>query len=321
MVQRVRVLVCGVLVAAGMLGAVAPAMARVTAIPVEIREGTCDDFGDVMTSVMDIPRTTGVFVGSPDTLIGEGSFATAPVAMRALTDVPHSLVVLDDVGGNVVACGGIGGVGNADNALIFGLAEEQDSGVTGIAYFAPSADGAQTDISVFVAGDFLPGDPQFAGGQGTGQAAQQVELAPTAVPAAQAAVTQGLSADEQAYIDEVLPIINTMSGSLETAGELFQNPRFGEDDWTLSVAAELATWRVSYDDASAIQAPPAFASMHELFLESLRLFSDASFDIANGLDTFDAALLESGASKMLQGSEYLDQASDELDRIREERGI
>jgi hypothetical protein len=296
-------------------------MARVTAIPVEIREGTCDNPGNVVMPVTDIPRTAGAFVGSPDTLVGEGSFATAPVALRELTDIPHALVVLDDVGGTIVACGGIGGVVNAESALIFGLAEEQDSGITGIAYFAPGAEGGQTDISVFVAGEFLPGDPQFAGGHVPAQAAEHVELAPTAVPAAQTAATQGLSAEEQGYIDEVLPIIMRMSTSLETAGELFQNPQFGENDWTLSVAAELATWRTSYDDALLIQAPPAFASMHELFLESLRLFSDASLDIANGLDTFDAVLLESGASKMIQGSEYLDLASAELERIRAERGI
>ena len=318
--QRVRVLVSGVLVAAGMLGSVVPAMAQVAAIPVEVRVGTCDDLGDVVTPVTDIPRATGAFIGSPDTLIAEGDIATAPLALQALTDIPHALVVLDDVGGDVIACGGVGGVVNAEGALIFGLAEERGSGVSGIAYFAPVTDGAETEISVFVAGEFLPGDPQFAGGRRTTQSTQQAQ-APTAVPAAQEVVTQGLSAEEQAYIDEVLPIIDTMSASLETAGELIQNPRFGEDDWTLSVAAELATWRVSYDDALAIQAPPAFVTMHELFLESLRLFSDASFDIANGLDTFDAALLESGANKMVQGSDYLIQANDELDRIREERGI
>jgi hypothetical protein len=312
-VQRVRVLVGGMLVAAGMLGAAAPAMAQVAAIPVEIRVGTCDDLGDVVTSVTDIPRTAGAFIGSPDTLIAEGDFASVPLALQGLTDVPHALVALDDVGGNVIACGGVGGVVNGEGALIFGLAEEQGSGVNGIAYFAPIAEGAQTEISVFVAGEFLPGDRQFAGGQRTTQSAQQVQ-------AAQDVVTQGLSADEQAYIDDVLPIIDTMSASLETAGDLFENPRFGEDDWNLSVAVELATWRVAYDDALAIQPPPAFVTMHELFLESMRLFSDASFDIANGLDAFDAGLLESGANKMIQGSDYLIQASDELDRISEERG-
>jgi len=50
-----------------------------------------------------------------------------------------------------IACGELGGVIDATGALVVGLREESDSGYTGIAFLSPGADGASTDISVFIA--------------------------------------------------------------------------------------------------------------------------------------------------------------------------
>lgn len=318
--RRVMVLGVSLLVAIGIAEAGAPAMAQSGSMQVGIHQGTCDDLGGVVTSVMEISRTAGPTVGAPETLAGEGAFATAPVTVQGLTDIPNALLVQDGQGGKVIACGGIGGVVNAEGALIFGLAEENRSGVTGIAYLAPSADGSQTNMSVFVAGAHLPGDPQFAGGGTTGQSTQQ--QAPTAVPTAvPAAVQQGLSDQEQAYIDTVLPIISDMTDSLDAASDLFDNPRIGQDDWKIDLAVQLVVWRTSYETLSGITPPPAFATMHGLLLESFRLYNDASYDIASGLDSLDGSLLEAGANKMLQAAEVLDQATAELNRIKDERGI
>ena len=53
--------------------------------------------------------------------------------------------------GTYIACGDIGGAVEANGALIIGLAEDSDSGYTGIAYLQPGADGASTDVTVFIA--------------------------------------------------------------------------------------------------------------------------------------------------------------------------
>jgi hypothetical protein len=50
-----------------------------------------------------------------------------------------------------IACGEIGGRLTPEGAVIIGLRELNNSGFTGIAYLAPGADGASTDVSVFVA--------------------------------------------------------------------------------------------------------------------------------------------------------------------------
>ena len=48
-----------------------------------------------------------------------------------------------------VACGEVGGIVADDGSLVVGLRAVNDSGVTGIAYLAPSANGA--GLSLFVA--------------------------------------------------------------------------------------------------------------------------------------------------------------------------
>jgi hypothetical protein len=53
--------------------------------------------------------------------------------------------------GTYIACGEIGGSLTPDGAVIIGLRELSDSGFTGIAFLAPGADGASTDVSAFVA--------------------------------------------------------------------------------------------------------------------------------------------------------------------------
>jgi hypothetical protein len=50
-----------------------------------------------------------------------------------------------------IACGEIGGVVDPSGTLVIGLREESDSGYTGIAFLSPGADGASTDVTVFIA--------------------------------------------------------------------------------------------------------------------------------------------------------------------------
>lgn len=316
--QRVRVLISGVLVAAGMLGTVVPAMAQGAAVPIEIRAGSCDDPGSAVSSLTEVPRLESAPIGASDAIPASSSFSRVPLALDALTGADHIVLAPSADGDNMLSCGAIGGPPTVDGALIIGLEASGRGGLAGIAYFSPNADPSFTDVSVFLAGRSLTATRASV----TSEQPAVAQIVPTAVPTAAApAMQQGLSADEQAYIDAVMPIISTMSDSLGTFSELSQNPQFGDDDWTLNVAAQLAVWRVSYDNANAIVPPPTFVDLHSLLLESLRLYSEASYDIATGLDNFNVAAMEAGANKMLMASDYLDQANDELNRIRQERGI
>lgn len=315
--QRVRVLVSGVLVAAGMLGTVVPAMAQGAAVPIEIRAGLCDDPGSTVSSLADVPRLESAPIGAPDAIPASSSFSSVPVALDALTGADHILLVPSADGDNVLSCGAIGGPPTDSGALIIGLEATGRGGLTGIAYFAPNADPSLTDASVFLAGRALTATRASV----TSDQPAVAQAAPTVVPTAQPAVQQGLNADEQAYIDEVMPIVDTVSASLEDTGELFQNPRFGQDDWTFQVATQFVIWDTTLEEASAIVPPPAFASIHDLILQSLTLLSSAGDDIATGIDTFDPVLLEQGANKITQAGALMNQVTAELEQLTEERGL
>jgi micrococcal nuclease len=144
--------------------------------------------------------------------------------------------------------------------------------------------------------------------------------APSTEPTTEAA-TQGFTADEQAYALTVGAQASELQQSFQRFGELFQNPRIGEDDWTFQVATELAFWRASYNDAQQMTPPAAFADIHATYVQALSLYASAGDDIAYGIDNYDAAALESAADKLNQGNDLLTQASTMLTALQSERGI
>ncbi|MCA9863803.1 MAG: hypothetical protein KC432_12310 [Thermomicrobiales bacterium] len=178
--QRVRVLVSGVLVAAGMLGTVVPAMAQGAAVPIEIRAGSCDDPGSTVSSLADVPRLESAPIGAPDAIPASSSFSSVPVALDALTGADHILLVPSADGDNVLSCGAIGGPPTDSGALIIGLEATGRGGLTVIAYFAPNADPSLTDVSVFLAGRALTATRASVTSDQPGVA----QAAPTAVPTA-----------------------------------------------------------------------------------------------------------------------------------------
>jgi hypothetical protein len=146
-----------------------------------------------------------------------------------------------------------------------------------------------------------------------------LSTAPFAVNEAHAQV--GLTAEEEAYADEVIRITETMSDSFNQLAVLMNNPQFGDVDWTINVAAQFAVWHVSYDEALALSPPPAFADMHTLFVNAMRLYSEASTDAATGIDALDVDLINQAVDKMDEASFLLDLASEEIDAIILERGV
>ena len=92
-------------------------------------------------------------MGQAAATVAESSFTTVPLAMADILAADHVVNVhmsADQID-VYIACGEIGGVLDANGALVIGLGEYEGSGFTGIAYLAPSADGVSTDVSVFVA--------------------------------------------------------------------------------------------------------------------------------------------------------------------------
>ena len=123
--------------------------------PAHIHTGTCRDIGEVVAPLTDLTGATGGDrVGQSRRAIpAESSFTNVPLTLDAILGADHVVNVhlsAEEIG-TYIACGEVGGMLTPEGTVIIGLRELNNSGFTGIAYLAPGADGASTDVSVFVA--------------------------------------------------------------------------------------------------------------------------------------------------------------------------
>jgi len=122
--------------------------------PAHIHSGDCVELGDVVVPLVDLTAPVGAGVGQAGRATpAESSFTTVPMTLDAILGVDHAINVhlsaerID----TYIACGELGGGVDASGALVVGLREVSDSGYAGIAFLSPAADGASTDVSVFIA--------------------------------------------------------------------------------------------------------------------------------------------------------------------------
>ena len=122
--------------------------------PAHIHTGSCNEVGEVVAPLTDLTGATGgERVGQRRAIPAESSFTSVPLTLDAILGADHVVNVhlsAEEID-TYIACGEIGGRLSPEGAVIIGLRELNKSGFTGIAYLAPGADGASTDVSVFVA--------------------------------------------------------------------------------------------------------------------------------------------------------------------------
>jgi hypothetical protein len=122
--------------------------------PAHIHTGTCNEVGEVVVPLNDLTGATGGDrVGQRRAVPAESSFTSVPLTLDAILGADHVVNVhlsAEEID-TYIACGEIGGRLSPEGAVIIGLRELNNSGFTGVAYLAPGADGASTDVSAFVA--------------------------------------------------------------------------------------------------------------------------------------------------------------------------
>jgi hypothetical protein len=122
--------------------------------PAHIHSGNCVELGDVVVPLTDLVPAVGERVGQADAAAqAEFSVTSVPMTLDAILSADHAINVhlsAEQIE-TYIACGELGGFIDAGGSLIVGLREESSSGYTGIAFLTPGADGASTNISVFIA--------------------------------------------------------------------------------------------------------------------------------------------------------------------------
>ena len=121
--------------------------------PVHIHTGNCDELGEVVVPLTDLTAPTGERVGQRNrATVAESSFTTVPMTLDAILAEDHAInahLSADEID-TYIACGELGGAIGPDGSLVVGLLPQSDSGFYGIAYLFPGADGASTNVSVFI---------------------------------------------------------------------------------------------------------------------------------------------------------------------------
>ncbi|MGH2618602.1 MAG: cupredoxin domain-containing protein, partial [Thermomicrobiales bacterium] len=167
--------------------------------PVHIHSGTCDELGDVIQPLVDLTAPEGDRVGQGRRAdLAETSYTNVPMAFDAILAEDHAInahLSAEEIG-TYIACGNIGGVLNANGDLVIGLREDSNSGYTGIAFLSPGADGASTDVSVFIA--------QTQGGGGGRERDRAADEEAATLPAA---ATPAADAGDEAMVSgEQVPV-------------------------------------------------------------------------------------------------------------------
>ncbi|MDQ2653339.1 MAG: DUF4397 domain-containing protein [Chloroflexota bacterium] len=114
----------------------------------QIVAGICDEAGDLVADLGLVLPGQGATVGVSTAEPTSQAYASAAVPFDALTSSPHSVIVRSE-GGDVVACGEVGGNLTDTGSLVIAL--EGSGAAHGVAVLAPGLDAPDTTgISLFM---------------------------------------------------------------------------------------------------------------------------------------------------------------------------
>lgn len=174
-----RLLAAAAVMAAMALGVLAPSTslaqeatpeaAMAAGIQNHIHTGTCAELGDVIVPLADLAYGMGMMdetMGMDATPMAGMMGDAVPVAVAttevelSLDDIlaaPHAINLHHPDDGSVyIACGTIAGTPDEQGNLFVGMAEDNDSGLSGVIWLVDDGSGAGTIVTVFLVGELEP---------------------------------------------------------------------------------------------------------------------------------------------------------------------
>lgn len=151
-----RIFIVLLIVLAGMtLAPPTTGSAQQTGVTADIRQGNCDEPGDIVATLGAATLPSGAPAGNAMALPAASSLSAVPLSLQTLVASDYSIVVPFPAGEGLVACGEIGGAFTEAGALIVGISPRGELDISGIAYLSQSNDPAQANVSLFVSGEDL----------------------------------------------------------------------------------------------------------------------------------------------------------------------
>lgn len=143
---------------------------------------------------------------------------------------------------------------------------------------------------------------------------------PTRTPIPSA--TSEFSSEEQDYLDWGASTGNQYATALTDLSELLSEASndpavMFEDSWRLEVAVSLATIKALNQEVRDREAPAKFSEVQRQYALAAEEFEIMADELAEGIDSFDPDLVVSAGSHMQQATVHIENATEELTRIRE----
>lgn len=133
---------------------------------------------------------------------------------------------------------------------------------------------------------------------------------PNSATTTQAPAQQVVAANpETVYLESASAIATTMAQSMSQLSNLMLEPRFGQTEWTVDVAAQFATWTASYRDAQALTPPESLRETHDLFLASLAQYDRAGEEMARAIDAGDPDAIYAALDIAIDANALMEQAT------------
>lgn len=111
------------------------------------------------------------------------------------------------------------------------------------------------------------------------------------------------TSDEQVYVQAVLTHFGDMSTAVPAIATLLQTPDLFDEQWRLDLAIQMAVLVVVDQRASALQPPTRLAAFHEDLLLATGTCAAFANSLADGLDNFDADLLQVASVQVVSCAE------------------
>jgi hypothetical protein len=155
--------------------------------PASIRSGSCADPGAPVADITTLTIPEGEAQGQGTAVEAARSYTSVPIDLETLlgseTNIAAYLEPESDV---VVACGDLGGVVSEGGSLVVKLAQQNDSGFSGIAFLG-AEDGGTTGVSLFLAPPLSVSETRELAAVALDSTPEGLpELEPTAIPTATA---------------------------------------------------------------------------------------------------------------------------------------
>ena len=130
---------------------------------------------------------------------------------------------------------------------------------------------------------------------------------------------QELTPAEAAYALTIADHAFRVGDAFTRLGELIQNPQMGDDVWTLSVAAQLVTIQLLYEEAMEIEPPSSMAHIHYKYVQGMKHYDKSTRLVAKGFDELDVNLIEEATVEINRGEASINEATQLMEEFTEAR--